>query len=153
MVILTIVVVTVLGSVDRAVKDDWLTALKQQQEIIRISEIGIAKARGSEAANLAITTNLSFSSSKGSLTSLASKAGVKADAKLLNTGKDEQTDLRLTQAEQTNQFDEIFIQTMKAQLADYQATIKKLHEASKTKTAKDQLNDSYQDAGLLIASQ
>lgn len=151
-VIATIVLISIFSSVDKSAKADWATALQQQTEIIRVSEIGVKKAKDSDAKNLAITTQLSLASSQPTLSSLANKSGVKLDSKQLKAGQDDKTDLRLTQAEQTNQFDSVFNQTLKAQLADYQLTIKRLYEASESQATRLQLNSIYQSAGLLITS-
>lgn len=150
LVIIAVIFVSVLGNGGGGLKEDYQTLLKQQTELIRISEIGNDKARQADAKNLAITTGLSVSGQQKALLSIAKKAGAKTDDKSLALGKNVETDSKLNTADQTNRFDEEFIKTVKSQLADYQQMLKKIYDQTTKKTTKDILNKDYSDISILL---
>lgn len=153
LVLLALVAGVFISSRGSGVKNDYLTLVQQQAELIRISDIGTTKASQSEAKNLAITTKLTLSSQQTGLLKLAKKAGASTDAKSLALGKDTKTDTLLKTAEQTNQFDSALIKNLRTGLKKYQATLKKLHDASSSKSTKTTLAKDYQAVGLLISTQ
>lgn len=153
LLMLIFVVMSLLSSAGSALKQDWLKVVQQQTEIIRVSDVGVQKARDKDAKNLAVTTKLSVESSLLELKGFAEKAGADIDDKQLALGRDAQTDSTLTQAEQTNQFDTVFVITMQKLLRDYQQTVKRLYDATGKDTTKTQLLEAYTSAGLLISEQ
>jgi len=148
--ILAVVVIGLLGSSTSGAKNDYLSLLEQQTELIRVSSIGMTKSQRAEAKNLAYTTNYSLVSEQLDLLKLAKKAGVRTDAKHLALSKNSQNDTLLTNAAQTNQFDSVFVSIMQANLKKYQATLKKLYDGASTKTTKDILAKDYANASLLV---
>lgn len=153
LIILAFIVLSLLGRGSASVKSDYLSLAQQQTELIRISEIGVSKSRQSEARNLAITTKLSLVSQQPTTLRLAKKAGADTNAKMLALGKDAKTTELLTNADQSNQFDSVFLQTVRAKLKTYQLTLKKIYDASSSKSTKDILSKHYGDVTLLIGSQ
>src|ERR1700741_2921203 len=139
------VVMMLLASAGKSEKQNLTKAAQQQAEIIRISKIGIDKARGSTARNLAMTTNLSMQSDQIVLL----KQG-NVSAKEAALGKNTKTDVTLTSAEQSNKFDEVFTQTLQAELKDYQMTLVNTYHGAKNKTLKATLDAQYQHAYILI---
>lgn len=122
-------------------------AAQQQTEIIRVSKIGVAKARDPVTLNLAVTTNLSLQSDQAALLKQ-----VKVTPKELALGRSTKTDIALTTAEQSNQFDQVFTKTIQSQLATYRSTLKKAYDSSSSKKLKATLADEYTHAGLLVSS-
>lgn len=150
LLIVGILIIALLSGSGGGLAADYQTLLKQQTELIRISETGQLKARQADAKNLAITTSLSISGQQSNLIGIAKKAGAKTDAKTLALGKSVETDSKLNTADQTNQFDEVFIQTVKTQLGEYQQTLKKVYDASSSQATKDTLNKNYSDVSILL---
>lgn len=148
--IIGIIVSSILGNAGESTKNDLVTAVQQQTELIRISDIGIKDAAGAEAKNLAITTNLSLSSVQDDLQDLATKAGAKLEKRTIDAGKDEQTDKDLESAKQINRFDETFTEVMQEKLLAYQQTLKRIHEAAQNESSKNTLSELYNNASNLI---
>lgn len=144
-------VALVVGSLDDAAKQDWLTLAQQQQEIIRISDEGSKRAQNRDTKNLATTTKITLESSKASINSLAKKHGATIDSKTLALGKDAKTDAALKTAEQTNQFDSVFQKILQTELNEYQAILKKLNENTDSKSTKTGLTSAYSNARILAA--
>lgn len=150
LVIFAIIATSFLGSAGKADNAALLSMVEQQHEIMRLADVGISKAKGPEAQNLAITTKLTLASSQKDIQSYATKRGVKIDQKLLSEKKNSKTDAALTAAEQSNRFDEAFIQVLESHLAKYQASLKKAHGEATDKKDKEKLAAAFKDTALLV---
>ncbi len=148
-----VIVAAVLSSGGGAVKTDYVSLVQQQAELIRISGVGADKARQADAKNLAITTQYALTSQQPGILALAKKAGVVVDVKTLAASKDVKTDALLANADQSNQFDEVFIKTLLAELQTYQQNLKKIYDASSTQSTKNTLSKDYDAVNSLIGVQ
>ena len=153
LVMLAYLVIGLLGRADRGRQADYLSLAQQQAELIRISEIGAAKSRGSEAKNLALNVKFTQVSEQPAILDLVKKSGLKTEAKTLALGKNTKTDALLTTAGQNNEFDAVFIKTISELLKKYQLTLKKLHDSTSSSSAKATLAKSYNNASNLIDDQ
>lgn len=143
LIMLALIAYSFINSGSSAQRQDFQTLVQQQAELIRISEIGVSKAKQADAKNLAVTAKYSLSSQQPQITKLAQQAGAKTDAKTLALGKEPATDAQLTSAEQTNQFDAVFIETFKSKLQKYQQLLQKIYDSSGKKSTKDILSKDY----------
>ncbi len=141
----------VIGGLDSAAKQDWLTLAQKQQELIRISDEGSKKAQNRDTKNLATTTKIALESSQAGVNSLAKKNGAAINSKTLALGKDAKTDAALKTAEQTNQFDSAFQKILQTELNEYQAILKKLYENTNSNSTKTGLTNAYNNAQILAA--
>lgn len=148
LIIIATIVMAVISSAGKGQEEVMLKAAQQQAELIRVSKIGIDKARDPAARNLAVTTNLSLQSDQ---TALA--AHVKASAKDLALGKNTKTDIALTTAEQSNKFDEVFTATIQSELIAYQKTLKSAYDGATSKKTKASLSDQFNHASVLLGKQ
>lgn len=149
LLVIGLIVMAIISSLGGGGKEALLKAAQQQAELIRISKIGIERARGAEAKNLATTVSLSLTTDQVELNSVFRSAKVKISNKQLAAGKNQQTDTLLTNAEQANKFDEVFIQTVKSMLVNYQKTLKSAHDATSNAKVKEMLATQFHNAGLL----
>jgi len=148
LVVISIVMSLVLGG--GGAKKDQLVALAQQQnELIRVAEIGVEKGRNAQARQLAVTAQLSLTSEQAALQSALKTQGVKVGNKELIAGKNTKTDTKLTQAEQTNRFDEVFLEHLKGELVSYQKNLKTAYDEASSKKFKDALAAQYEKAAIL----
>jgi flagellar basal body-associated protein FliL len=151
LIVLLIVAAVIMGlisSAGNAGKNELVKAAQQQTELIRISKIGIDKARDPATKNLAVTTNLSLQSDQAALL-----ANVKVSTKELTLSRSTKTDVSLTTAEQSNRFDEVFAQTIQTELAQYRATLKSAYDKSSSTKLKNSLNELYAHAALLTSKE
>lgn len=149
LIVLGAVLFAVIGSIGSAEKQEWLKLAQKQQELIRLSDIGMDKAQNRETKNLAVTTKLSLISSQTDINKLAKAKGADVTTKSLALGKDASVDKALTTATQTNQFDKVFSQVMKKELVEYQAMLKKLYDGTDSKKTKSGLSSAFTSAGIL----
>jgi len=134
LLVIGLFLVSLFASAGKATSQDVLKAVQQQQELIRISTLGVEKARESDTLNLAVNTKLTMESDKAEMLAVAKDHGFKKiDNKLLGQGRNGQTDQKLTQADQANRFDEVFAAELQAQLAAYQQTLKRILDGTAKK--------------------
>lgn len=139
---------TIAGSGNKAQKEQLKQVVYKQKELIRISEIGFKKARTNEAKNLAITTQLSLTSEQSELQGALKILGVKSDAKSVG-GADKKKDEKLTAAEQSNSFDEVFLEMLKADLIDYAKATQEAYKNNTSKKTKAALESQFNNAATL----
>jgi hypothetical protein len=145
LLIIGVIVMSLISSAGKGNQETLLKAAQEQAELIRVSKIGIDKARDPATLNLAMTTNLSLQSDQAALLK-----HLKTNSKQLALGKNTKTDVAFTNAEQSNRFDEVFTQTIQAELATYQKTLKSAYNGSSGKTLKATLAEQYTHAGVLV---
>jgi hypothetical protein len=144
LILIASLVMVMLSSAGNGQKETLLKTAQQQAELIRVSKIGVDKARDPAARNLAITTNLSLQSDQAALLS-----HVKLSSKEIALGKNTKTDIDLTSAEQSNRFDEVFTTTLQTELAAYQKTLKTAYDQASSKKLQASLSELYTHAGVL----
>ena len=144
-----IIIASLISSASKSGQAEVLKAAQQQAELVRISKIGLDRAKSTSARNLAMTTNLSLQSDQATLTASLKGSGVKVNAKSLALGKDPKTDVILNTAEQANRFDEVFIETVQKELTEYQTTLKSAYTKTSSKKLKTALEVQFNNAGLL----
>ena len=152
LVIIAVVFIAILGSAGNAGRDSLITAAQQQAELIRVSKLGQDRARGSTAKNLAINVQLSLQSDQTALLAELKKQGVKLKPQELAAAKKPATDTLLTNAEQSNKFDAVFIQTMQLQLKQYGQTLNTAYSNTDKKKLQALLKQQYTNAQLLASS-
>ncbi len=152
LLMLFIIVVSLLGSSDKALKADYAELTQQQTEIIRVSTLGSSSARESSTKNIAINSKLTVSSQQNEILPLAKKAGAPTDTKSLALGSNSKTDQTLESAEQSNQFDQAFSKVLLESLQVYQKQLKKLHDASENQSTKAILSKAFNSVNDLLKS-
>lgn len=122
---------------------------KQQNELIRIADIGTEKARVADAQNLAMTTKLSLSSQQQNLLGIVGNNGRKLSNNELNESKDASNDRLLNEAEQNNRFDEVFIELLESELLAYQKNLEQVYRQTPDQSTRQALASHYESASLL----
>ena len=140
------VAMTLLSSGGNAEKDDLIKAAQQQAELIRVSKIGVEKARDPITQSLAITTSLALESDQITLLSHA-----KVSSSELALGRSSKTDVALTTAEQSNEFDTVFTQTIQTELLQYQTSLRNAYSKASSTKLKTSLKELIAHAGVLTA--
>lgn len=133
--------------------EQLLKLAQTQTEIVRISDLGVQKAKGTEARNLAITTKLSLSTQLAETTERLGTLGKKVNSKELALGQNPQTDTALDTAEQASRFDEEFLKVLNSQLADYQTSLQSTYSAAGDTTDKDLLSGQFDDVAILLGQE
>lgn len=132
-------------------KQQLIDIAAEQNELIRIAEIGTTKSRGTTAKNLAFTAKYTLTTDQQPLLNALKKQRAKPTNRQLASGRNPRTDELLTAAEQANRFDEVFIKTLQEKLQAYQRQLKAAYDnpASGPKL-KATLAQQYKNAVQLI---
>lgn len=157
-VVVGFIVLLVIGTIFALVfsgapsnKEELLSLAKQQNEIIRIADIGVQKSRDAQAKNLALIAKLTLTTDQQPLLSALKAQKVKITPKELTASKDSKNDEILNNAVQANKFDDIFIELLQSKLTTYQQSLKKAYDNPATgKKLKDTLDTQYKNASLII---
>jgi len=150
-VILLMVIMIIVGLVNSAGKADTaslVSAAKQQQELIRVANVGIDKAKTQDAKNIAITTLLALESEQDDMQTAITAAGLKPKDVLAGS-QNAETDEALKTAEQNNRFDEEFLSIMTTSLTNYQRSVKAAYDGATSKKLKTALTTQYKSANIL----
>lgn len=132
---------------------DVLFSLAQKQnEVIRIAKIGKEKAGENKAQSIAINTSMTVTTQQRDIFNLIAINGKKFKAKELVVGADLKVDEELATAATNGRFDEVFINTIKTQLEQYQAKLKSTFTEVQGKNAKLVISSSNDDVTLLLES-
>jgi len=153
LIVLALIVAAIFSSAGKGSTEALVSVAKQQTEVIRIADIGVDKATGSEARNLAITTKLSLTTSQKQVIAAIQKGGRKLSNQELAGALNPKTDTLLTSAEQAGKFDEVFLETLKTQLTAYQNELRQAQSAVSSKANKEILANAIKQVTLLLDSQ
>lgn len=145
-----LVLMSVLNSGKKAGVDELVGIAQDQTEIVRIATAGSTAARSTDTRGFAVTTNLSLSSSQKDLLAAIKRHGKKLGTKELALKRSTETDQALTNATENNRYDEVFKQTMRNELGDYQQALKTAYANSTNITDKQLLDGMYKQASLLL---
>lgn len=153
LMILGSVVATVLSSSGR--KDT--TALKnlaaQQQELIRVAELGADKAVDYKTRSLAYTAKLSVTTQQQKLLAYLSGRGITVTKEELAAKKQSSIDKDLDSAAANNRFDEVFSATLDEELQDYATAMKTIYDSITSEKTKEILSESYTSSVTLIGTE
>lgn len=148
--LITIILSVVFGGAPSN-KEELLSLAQQQNELIRVADIGVSKARDAEAKDLAVSSKLTFISDQQPLLTALKAQKVKVSTKQLAATKNTKTDQQLTEAEQANNFDTVFIEILQSELSTYQKALKKAYDNPATgQKLKATLATQYKNASLII---
>lgn len=153
LVMIIFLLVSVLFGSKVSNKDQLIALAKEQNELIRVADVGVVKAKTIEAKNLATTAKLTLSSHQKPLIDTLAAQKVKLKPKQLVQGRNAETDKKLTAAEQTNRFDEVFIALLSTQLKTYQTNLKAAYDNTSNQQVKALLSDQYSQASFFIEGQ
>jgi len=151
--VILVVVLFVLYSMYGGQPDNKLQLIKvaqQQQELIRISKIGVKESTGTQSRNLAMTTQLSLTSDQAPLLASLKKQKVKIGSKQLAGLKSTKTDQMLETAKNNNRFDEEFMEYIQEQLVEYQKNLETAYKETVNKSLKETLKFQYENASVII---
>ena len=127
-----------------------VSVAQQQNEAIRIAEIGVSKSKDSATRNLAITTKLSLETSQKQLLDNIKQTDGEVQENELNAKKSSATDEALTAAEQSGNFDKEFSAKIREQLNMYLSELKDARSQIPTKSTRAILDSSISQATLLL---
>lgn len=146
--VIAMVAMNLLGSKGVS-REQLVTIAQQQQEIVRIAQTANSQATGQATKDIATTIDLSVNTDQQKLLEYGSKINIKIDKKQLNLKKDTKTDAFLDNAQASSTYDAAWRQTMQTMIASYKSNLTTLFDSTESKSLKDILNKSFNNATLI----
>ena len=150
LIFVAMMVISFIGSAGKENTANLKIVVTKQAELIRVSNIGVAKSKDQTTKNLAITTSLSISSSQASLLALLKKSGINITPKDLALGSKSATTTLLSNAEQANNFDEVFVKELQTEISEYRSSIKTAYDSSSGENTKKALDNAFSQTQVLF---
>lgn len=147
--ILLFVGFTLFQNANRPKSELLIVVLQDQQEVIRVAELGSDKAKGVEALNYSSTVLATIKSDQRTLLKLVGKV----DSKTINGKQNSQTDKLLTEAEQTNRFDEVMLEKLRTMMGQYRKDIVAAYEGNEGKKTRAALKQSVDNSKKLAPTE
>ncbi len=123
---------------------------KQQNEIIRVANIGNRKATGQDTKKLAALTASTVSSDQKQTIDYLSKLKRKINQKELNASTNKENDAALTAAEQNGRFDEVFKDTLTELLIEYRSDLQSV-QPNLGSNGKELFEKSFRNVSLILS--
>lgn len=153
LIIIVIVAFSVLSGGGKASVTSLKSLAADQTELIRVADLGVTKAKSTNARQLAATTSLSLKTMHQRTVKLLSQKGEEITPQEKNSKKDTKTDTALTAAEQNNRYDETLITYLTNALTNYQTALKTAYDTSSEANDRAVLSDSFSGTTLILENQ
>lgn len=150
LVIIASVVGTLLSNAGKGDVKALKDIVAQQQELVRVADIGTKKAQTTSVKALAYTTLLSVTTDQQKLTEYLGGRGVKLTKLELEAKKKDSVDKTLESAAANNSFDQTFTETITGLLDKYAASMKSAYQSAKGEKGKTVLSESYTSSTALL---
>lgn len=117
---------------------------RQQADILQVAELGVSKARGQAARNLAVTVRLSLIGDQEPLLDALGSRNVR-----VSTKDDEELEQQFIVAEQGNRFDQEMLDYLQTELASYTRNLEAAFNSTEDPDLRQVLAAQYENAQFL----
>lgn len=149
---IVIVAVILLSAFSGNKVDDkpFIAVARQQQEIIRVSDLQYSSLSRQNVKNFAINSQLSLSTDKSKFLLELKKHGIKISDKQILAGANTATDTTLTNAQASSTLDTTLQSTLQEELKTYQTALKQTYAVTKSVKVREMLKSLNDNAELLL---
>ena len=134
--LLVVIGIAVFSSLTSKNYESIVGLAQRQQEIIRVSELGLKDANDPSARVYLSTVHSVTISEQNATVAFLSKKGLKVDSKILVLKKDTSTDTSLQTAKQNNTFDQVVLTKLNGEISDYRQAQKAVTGIDNSKSEK-----------------
>ena len=128
---------------------DLITIVQKQTELARISDESRDMANNQSTRNFATTTDLNLLTEQQFFIAYLSKAGVKITSTQLHGAQSDQTDQQLKNGQINGNFDQVYVDIAKQQLASYERSLSETFKIAQLNSEKKLLQRAYDEAQML----
>lgn len=148
------IISSILSSAGNAAKQSLKDVSAEQVEIIRVSELGMTEALGSQAKGYATSVNLIFITDKAALDERLSAQGIKMNKTELASKLNPKTEELLSAAGSNNRYDESLTEILNDLIANHQKTVQKAFQANEdAENTKSTLEQLFNNTDKLLSPQ
>ena len=149
-ILLIVGVSSFITRASQANKSALISLVGEQQEIVRVANLGVVGSTDFIAQSWAETTALSVGSQQSKLTKYLTERKTAILPIVLNAKRDPKTDADFGVATANNRFTEVFDQKLKDSLNTYAQNLKKAYANADGPIIKTILGDSYKSTVILL---
>lgn len=148
LLIAAIVFANVLGGGSNTTS--FLTIAQEQNELIRVANVGAPQIQSAAAKNFVTTTQLALTSDQQQLLAYMGQNGAKVNPKQLVLAQNSMTDKQLSAAQSVGNYDSTLVGILQTQLKDYSSELQRTYKQAKGPVGRQLLSDEYDHAQLLL---
>jgi len=152
--LILIIIASILGAVLSNANKGDLPGLKslatQQQELIRIADLGKEQALDPDIRSLAYSTSLSTTTQQQKLIAYLGTRGEKMTKEQLDVGKKSSVDKELESASANNRFDESFNKILNDSLVAYNEKLSAAYKSTTSTKSKAVLEESFNSSVTIL---
>jgi hypothetical protein len=150
LIIIGSIVASVLSSAGKGDLADLKNIAAEQQELIRLADLGKEKAGDSVTRNLAYNTSLSTTTQQQKLIAYLQTRGVKLTKEQLDVKKKATVDKELETAASNNRFDEAFSKLLNDSLLKYNQSLSSAYKSATGPKSKAVLEESFNNSVSIL---
>jgi hypothetical protein len=153
LLILFMIFKAIISSSGKSATNRLVGIAQEQNELMRIADLGYASASSNSSKNLAATTSVTLKTNLQTIKKLVNRHGHTFTAKELGLKTNPKVDAQLEAAKLNNQFDSTFDAVMLSQLTVYRTHLKQAYDATTDGSERQSLANVYKNVDLIIGSQ
>lgn len=148
LIIIGFVVMNLLSSAGKTAEQNLKSVIAEQEEIIRISDMGVDEALTTEVRSFAVSVLSVVRTDQQKIGKF-----VKLKPEERRAKRNTKTDEELNAAKASNRYDEALTETLTSKLKTYQSTLKAAYDSAKANGTRTALSDAYNNVSTLLAPQ
>lgn len=149
LITLALIIMAVLSSLGNSGVSELKNVYAEQQELIRIAEIGSKDAVGTDTRGFASTTLLSARTAQQQVQSLISSRGAKIKPEEANSKRNANVEDILSGASANNRYDEALTELLESRIASYNQALDAAYNTN-SEQARQVLSEIYTGSRLLV---
>ncbi len=150
LLILAMILITVMSSLGKAGTNQLKAVYAEQQELIRVANIGAKDALGTDTRGYATVVALSTQTSQQQILQLLQSRNVKITPEEAAAKLNSKTADILTGAAANNRYDETVRELLEERITSYNAALKAAYEDASNETDKQALSSAFDSSSVLI---
>jgi len=150
LIIIAVIVMSIFSSIGSAGTNQLKTVYAEQQELIRIAELGANNALSTDTRGFAATTLLSTRTSQQQVQSILSSRRVKLTPEEINAKQNPNVEEILTGASANNRYDETMVELLNERITNYNQALRAAYDSNDGQQTRNTLNEAFASASTLV---
>lgn len=151
LIVIAFIVMSIFSSMSSSGTEQLKLVYAEQQEVIRIAEMGAKDARSSDTRNFATTTLFATQTSQQQIGKTITSQGVKLKPEDISAKKNSKVESILTGAAANNRYDETIRELLEKQIASYSQALQTAYNENTGQQTQAALSDAFKSTSVLIA--
>lgn len=150
LMIIAIIASSIFSSLNNKGTNQLKVVYAEQQELIRIAQIGSKDAQSTDTRNFAITTLFAAQTSQQKVSTVLTSRGIKLKPEEVNAKLNDKVESILTGAAANNQYDETMQELLKKQITSYNQALEAAFNSNEGQQTRAALSEAFKSSGTLL---